>query len=70
MVFIKVRKIGGYGMIECTSSPNGKHGYSPEEYTRDDQMFYCSCVHCNITDSFYCDTEDEWWSLWGLNDED
>lgn len=56
--------------MECTSSPTGNHAYNPNKFDRDDQMFYCKCVHCKQTHDFECDTEDEWWKMWDMGDDD
>ena len=50
--------------MECTSSPTGNHSYNPNNYERDDQMFYCKCVYCKQIHDFECDTESEWWDMW------
>lgn len=57
-------------MTECTSSPTGKHQYDPYKYERDDQMFYCKCVHCKQTHDFECDTYADWERMWDIDDED
>jgi hypothetical protein len=56
--------------MTCHVSPSGEHAYDLEKYSRDDQGFYLDCVHCNKTAFFQCDTEDELFELFGLNDDD
>ena len=56
--------------MECTSSPTGNHSYNPAKYHRDDQAFYCKCVHCKQIHDFDCDTEEDWWEMFGLGDDD
>lgn len=56
--------------MNCTSSPSGEHEYLPNKYSRDDMGFYLDCVHCGRTKFFNCDTKDELYDLFELNNDD
>lgn len=56
--------------MNCIKSPSGDHQYDLNRYGRDDQGFYLDCIHCGHTSFFNCDTEDELFQVFGLNDDD
>lgn len=47
-----------------------KHAYNLNKYSRDDSGFFLDCVHCGQTSFFDCDSEDELYDLFGINDDE
>jgi hypothetical protein len=47
-----------------------EHSYNPNHYSQDDQGFYLNCIHCGHLAFFDCNSEDELFEIFGLNDDD
>lgn len=56
--------------MNCVKSASGEHEYQADKYGRDDMGFYLDCVHCGHTQFFDCDTEEDLYDLFELNDND
>lgn len=57
-------------MAKCDNSPHGEHQYDLNDYSRDDQGFWIDCIHCHKTQFFNCDSLEELYSMFGLDDDE
>ena len=57
-------------MSVCYHSPSKEHEYKPSQYSRDDQGFYLKCVHCGHIEMFSVDTEEDLYSVFGIDYND
>lgn len=56
-------------MANCEKSPHGEHNFDLNDYSQDDQGFWIDCIHCHKTQFFNCDSLEELYSMFGLDDD-